>query len=154
MNTHRKLTLLSVLLLIAFALLLATPPVRAQAPINKTLTNLPAILETGSLSNLTSQPIDILPGRGIGLELYFAGTNAGTANVVANCDLSKDGINWTTEGVLKLVTPMTGTTAKRAGTNFPPWLFDGWRKFRVTSLTNAHTASVFPTNATITRANQ
>jgi hypothetical protein len=109
----------------------------------------PYMVTTGASSNLTSIPIPVKPGYGVGIEAYFAGTNAGTALLVLNIDTSQDGSTWTTRAPgtgLRVGFVMNGATATRAYTNLPSALFDSAHSIRITQVTNAHTDSLFVSN--------
>lgn len=110
-----------------------------------TFSNVPSIVTTTATSNVLSAPITVRQGRGLAIFPHFAGTNAGTANVIFRFAVSYDGTNWSTT-TLNVTNAMSGTTAVRGFENLKPDVLANVRAIRLENINNAHTASVFITN--------
>ena len=98
-------------------------------------------------SNLVNAAaIDINPDTGIAVSAYVAGTNATTSQVGLGFATSLDGTNYSTTVTHWHLLTLNGTTAVRSYTNFPASGLDNARKFKLLTVTNGHTASIFLTN--------
>lgn len=98
-------------------------------------------------SNLVNAAaVDINPEVGIAVSAYVAGTNATTSQVGLGFATSLDGTNYSTTVTHWHLLTLNGTTAVRSYTNFPVAGLDNARKFKLLTVTNGHTASIFLTN--------
>lgn len=116
------------------------------------LTNLPTFVVGAGQSNLTSytsQTIDLVQGKGLGVTAYFAGTNALTVETqTISVAGSYDGTNYATTNFWILTGPANGATGQRLSTNFPASMTDNFRTARVAHYRNGADATnrVFLTN--------
>ena len=94
----------------------------------------------------STNEITLYRDRGLSLFSTAAATNASTALVTIRMDVSYNGSNWTTTTPLQWSYPLNGTTPVTAWTNFPPSVLDNVKKARVSSVSNAHSASIHFTN--------
>jgi hypothetical protein len=91
----------------------------------------------GANSNLTSLPVVINPGFGIGLgaKLRNASTSANT-NAGIFINVTQDGTNWPSPPAYLVAVPHVANTTNWWATNLPAAWFDGFMKMRVESVTN------------------
>jgi hypothetical protein len=136
-------------------------PLSAQLTIvsqpSNTYTNLiiPAVITAGGVSNLTSQPISITPGLGIGLQATYVGTALSTSNTTVKVNVSMDGTNYMTTAPITITFALTGTTTNTVYTNFGSVFFESARTVRVDSWTSVDTISnFFPVKLLLGRAKQ
>ena len=124
------------------------PPVLGQVTPTtwSAFTGVPAYVEGGAQSNLTSTAISVRKDRGLSIIPIFAGTNSGTANLIFTGKVSPDKTNWCTVTPFTYTVAMNGTTGVVGYTNWPPTLLNNVAWFQLTSISNGHTASVYITN--------
>lgn len=102
----------------------------------------PGTIVAGGTSNLTSQPVLIHPGYGVGLEYVSSSTNATTtSNLTFKINVSKDRTNFQTTAPFSLVKPMTGSTTNRFWTNYPASILDSMGWIQVDSIQNGDTVN-------------
>jgi hypothetical protein len=112
----------------------------------------PVLMTANSVSNLTSQPVQVRPDRGIGIQIMHNGHASGTNAIGLFCDVSVDGTNWTTHAPLLANSPVKAAAPHRYWTNFPAVLTEGARFFRITSVSNGNGNDLYITNLWVTRA--
>lgn len=105
--------------------------------------------QSSNLVSTTVSPISLRQGTGVAVAAYLAGTNATTSQVGIGFTTSLDGTNYATAVTHWALLTLNGTTAVRSYTNFPAATLDNARKFKILTITNGHTASVFLTNVQV-----
>jgi hypothetical protein len=101
---------------------------------------------TAQSLGFSTNEITLYRDRGLSLFSTAVATNASTALVTIRMDVSYNGSNWTTTTPLQWSYPLSGTSPVTAWTNFPPSVLDNVKKARVSSVSNAHSASIHFTN--------
>jgi hypothetical protein len=128
--------------LLAFAaLVVLTPPASAQVTPTKlvTVTNLPATVATGAISNSTSY-VDISPGQGLAFSAKFA-VSSGTTAAPVLLYPSVDGTNYASTA-WQFFVPVNGGTPQIGTTNFSPAALAGYKSIKVGALTNANAGTL------------
>jgi hypothetical protein len=151
MKNMRSMKMWSAMLMVLAIICMLAAPATSQAQVTPTATGEflgSTYLINGSVtSNINTSAISVRQAKGLAFLPLLAGTNASTAAVTFVFDVSVDGTNFTTSSPLAFAVAMNGTTAVRGYTNFSSTLLDNVSHLRLRSIQNAHTASVFVTNA-------
>jgi hypothetical protein len=115
----------------------------------------PATIASGTFSNLTSQPITIVPGKGVGLEWSFTGggttdvTSPYATNVV---QVASDITGTNFVSLVSVTAKLNGTTTVTGYTNFPPGFIDSGAQIRVSQVGNGDTNTLTVNRVRLTRA--
>jgi hypothetical protein len=117
-------------------------------------TNATVALAGSSTTTINSTNVcNVIKGQGIAIFTLLAATNASTATVISNYDVTYNGNTWTTTGPISITNTLNGTTAVCDETVIPASRLDGIRAIRWKNSVNAHTSTVFMTNNLASRHN-
>lgn len=146
--TRRALFTLRVFCLVLITLLLACIPARAQVTGAQLIavTNLPSIINVGSVSNTTSY-IRLTKNSGLGLQMVF-NASAGTSNVWVYLAPSVDGTNYASRQNQWLwkVAAAESTTDVVGQTNWSAAQLRGLHSILVAGITNSQGGTGIVTN--------
>lgn len=105
-------------------------------------------LTTTATNLINNTTVFVSPkGQGVAFQAQFAATNAASVNVGFQFVVSVDGTNYNNLLTWWHVAALNGTAGVVTYTNFPPAAIANASKIKLTQITNAHTSTVFLTNA-------
>lgn len=140
--------LMTVLTLLCFGV--ATPAEAQFTPARyRVWTNVPSLVTTLAISNINANAFTLQRDKGVGCMILFGGSNAATANLAIEFEVTKDGVNWSTTAPFRFLSAANGTTAVLDWTNLcsgDPVRLNNIAQIRPKRATNAHTASLFISN--------